>query len=1356
MSPSLYNPSRRQGVALVITLILLSAILVVTVALLALSRRERSSVTTAQHLIDAELMANAGAERARAMLAAQILGRTNMAAGGYARAVFMREAGPTDNDNPLLGRIGGNLLVSTSTNSIVAADYTEDYIGKLRLDARPPVFVTTNSPNPNAPRDFRLFLDLNRNGMFESNGYFAALDATGQVAGTNRLFHAGDPEWIGVLQYPSRPHSGSNRFTGRYAFLVVPAGRTLDLNTAHNNAKNAGVDLEGYGRNQGVGAFELNLAAYFADLNTNLWGRRTPNDYVFDRQAPDGLGNGIDPGRGQGRAFDVARSILRYRANNRQLSLPSLNSWLGPDRALRATQFFQEDQADNYADDLQIDILNRVQGSPVFDGDPVNVVNARWPGVDATNRFQSFNDLFKPGSRNPNLPPYLGTLGDDIRAISQQPDTYNRYTFYRLLSSLGTDTGSRADGRLHLNLKNTDGYVAGDFVRWNSTNFFATVGDRLFKTFLGQGEPGDGISDNIAVYHSLTGGPVRVRAPGQQYLYARDLAEFRNLSVTNIPLYPTNYYNATVHRLLQMTANLYEPTSTNVSHVVGAPAGHPATHLPTIYIPIFERDGNHLRIAGYREDDGSAVLNRKWVTLDQMANSGISLDQNVYGVPPIVAARKGFPSLNEVTLSSTFEIARKVLITKNAVSDNNQITPPKSIHEMYLLSCSNFFGVELLNAYYANSNPYPRKLRVEVFGTNRLGLYNVSATGAATNKNLLQAGAQWGFRGTNSLPANSWFGGLYRPEALRVGVSNQLTSLSNSMYNPAANTFTRVDPKSLSYPAGSENQFAAPGFIFRCTNELACIIVDEGVSPERVVDVVSMSRLESYFNLGQLMYGNTDSQDTGGATIAANNVWDTNRLGGSSSLSAATRGVESQIRISRNSALVPDNVWANVKPGPTKESESQNFRAFWDGLQSNTNLQKQAPFTASGRFLQVVSWQANDPLLHHIPEHMLNYANGGSGTNYGMPEGKSWRVGVALDSVLDVRSKTFMKPNNSHLRWGQGLAGTLVDGQVNNFNPAIKDPLVRTPDDWDFPTNAYPNLGAIGRVHRGTPWQTVFLKSTNAPLPQWVQHVGSENLRGWKDVSADRVSAYNHPTNDWSLVGLFTTAVGDNAEAGTIGVNQDSLAAWSAVLSGVTVLTNAGKLGDLAVAFDRFKTAAENYKAAPFPLAAPGIIVAQPARDLLNSPVGRIVNGINIARANSTNGLFQSVGELLAVPELTMDSPFLTTGPQDAYREKTISEEMYERIPRQILSLIRTDQPRFVVYAFGQSLRPAADSLVKNPTSPYYDLCLNYQIMAEAATKTVIRFDNVGPAPSSSPLVKRQIQLRPVVESFEVLPQDDL
>ncbi len=88
-----------------------------------------------------------------------------------------------------------------------------------------------------------------------------------------------------------------------------------------------------------------------------------------------------------------------------------------------------------------------------------------------------------------------------------------------------------------------------------------------------------------------------------------------------------------------------------------------------------------------------------------------------------------------------------------------------------------------------------------------------------------------------------------------------------------------------------------------------------------------------------------------------------------------------------------------------------------------------------------------------------------------------------------------------------------------------------------------------------------------------------------------------------------------------------------------------------------------------------------------------------------------------------------------------LNDAVYERIPQQILGLLKCDNtPRFVVYSFGQTLKPAEASIVSS--SQFFGLCTNYQIVAEAATRTVVRVDGAPDNP------------RAVVESFNLLPPD--
>jgi len=302
---------------------------------------------------------------------------------------------------------------------------------------------------------------------------------------------------------------------------------------------------------------------------------------------------------------------------------------------------------------------------------------------------------------------------------------------------------------------------------------------------------------------------------------------------------------------------------------------------------------------------------------------------------------------------------------------------------------------------------------------------------------------------------------------------------------------------------------------------------------------------------------------------------------------------------------------------------------------------------------------------------------------------------------------------------------------------AAKDRGVTRSDAWEFPTNKYANIGWLGRVHRGTPWQTVFLKSTNILLmqgtaPAYVDNSLTNKWAGWignplivpnvGQVDTNVVPLTNYymdavfslPTNDWRILDLFTTTFNANAARGRLSVNQTNLAAWSAILSGVNVLTN-----------------------------TTGSIFIPPAGDY-NAPTGivAIVNGIINARTNFPNLSYQRLGDILAAPELTVASPFIST-----VNMNELNDEVVERIPQQILGLLKGgEQPRFVIYAFGQALKPAPQSIISG--GPYLGVCTNYQITAEVATRSVVRIDDALPVPG------RPYRPHAVIESFNVLPPD--
>src|SRR5207247_11139341 len=86
---------------------------------------------------------------------------------------------------------------------------------------------------------------------------------------------------------------------------------------------------------------------------------------------------------------------------------------------------------------------------------------------------------------------------------------------------------------------------------------------------------------------------------------------------------------------------------------------------------------------------------------------------------------------------------------------------------------------------------------------------------------------------------------------------------------------------------------------------------------------------------------------------------------------------------------------------------------------------------------------------------------------------------------------------------------------------------------------------------------------------------------------------------------------------------------------------------------------------------APWII--DPAGTYPNAPVLRLVNAINDVRANNTNlfpkHVFEHLGDLLAVPELSDKSPLLNLSATQ--KQLGLNDAVYEWLPQQMLSLVR-------------------------------------------------------------------------------------
>jgi hypothetical protein len=329
--------------------------------------------------------------------------------------------------------------------------------------------------------------------------------------------------------------------------------------------------------------------------------------------------------------------------------------------------------------------------------------------------------------------------------------------------------------------------------------------------------------------------------------------------------------------------------------------------------------------------------------------------------------------------------------------------------------------------------------------------------------------------------------------------------------------------------------------------------------------------------------------------------------------------------------------------------------------------------------------------------------------------------------------------------WGRGAQlsrASLTDVDTNVYNMKFRDPLVWGSDGWDFPTNFYPTVGWLGRVHRGTPWQTVYFKASNLLRESYVDQDGITHFTGsntwavWTGNNNFFQAGISAPLQDRLLPDIFTSRFNNNAARGTLPVNQTHLAAWSALFSGMVALGNNIPNDQLSM---NSPVSVTNFIINPAGIV--DLTAPPPLWQLLNHTVNGAV-GINEARAVFTNadgvvGTFEHAGDILSAPALTEQSPFLNlTGNQQHYG---INDELYEWLPQQMMGLLRLGEPRYVLYCYGQSLRPAPGGQVLSGGA-FFQLVTNYTVAAETGVRAVIRIED---ANTSKP--------RAVVESYNVL-----
>jgi hypothetical protein len=700
---------------------------------------------------------------------------------------------------------------------------------------------------------------------------------------------------------------------------------------------------------------------------------------------------------------------------------------------------------------------------------------------------------------------------------------------------------------------------------------------------------------------------------------ARLLQSQLGISLNNIQLYPTNQYAPSVHRLLQVTANLYDAATNRTN------TAYP--YLPSVFRPIFANqsagDGsNFIFISGFQEVTDTSVLLATMRDL-QLASDRAALQpmDMIYGQPLVIGAKKGFPNFNEFAMQTQVQVARKLQFHRQGDSTT---APVNEIDQMFVVGISNVFGVEAWNSY---SNSFPRDLLMVV-----LPDLSVLVTNLETGNWLDPALAYYQPPATTvNIASNIWtgFDPEYPSPSFQIPLFTNVVFLTNSAYSQALDQFVPLTGAFERTP-GTTN-FYVPQWQLCLKIRLCFALIDSG----RIVDYVNLTG-DYPLNITEALM--TGSQECGSVYLpdgSYGGMWCTERLNGAITDSTPTYGILNQIYASLGDQL-PNLVWNSgnndFPPGMGRIAAINFFNGQFlpPGYYPMTSNTFDAPYQPFRNIYLVTSWQANDPLVHYMLSDLPSDPT------------------LPPNPVFDTPPTPLPLPNlgavnNCYEPWGGNPDGSSYS--TTAFDLTVKDPLVFGSDYWDFPTNPLPDLTWLGRVHRGTPWQTIYLKAPGTSLATWMEWTGDTQLvTNWDGVTGVTEDAFfTQPTNDWRLASLLISLLNTNDPRTLASVNQPGVSAWCGLLDGMTVLTNTD-IGQL-----------------------------DPVIMSSNSPqAATIAAALDAMRSAQPNQTFRSIGDILAVPELSVASPWLDLS--SGYEvEWSLTDEAYEAIPSQLLPLLRPD-----------------------------------------------------------------------------------
>ncbi len=332
------------------------------------------------------------------------------------------------------------------------------------------------------------------------------------------------------------------------------------------------------------------------------------------------------------------------------------------------------------------------------------------------------------------------------------------------------------------------------------------------------------------------------------------------LSLNHIQLYPTNQYTPSVHRLLQVTANLYDATT-----------NRPATdypYLPSVFRPVFTNEtgagGSQIYICGFEEVTKTSVLSQRMMDLsDPDGRANLQPYDMVCGIPLVIGAKKGFPNFNEFAMHSQVQVVRKLQFHRPGTSTT---MPVNEIDQMFVMGISNVLGVEAWNSY---STPFPRDLQLLVWPDITVIVTNLE-TGRLLRISRFQPAV------ATNIPAASWGG--YNPVSpqysFQVPLLTNLVFLSNMTYQAASDSFV---PLTSQFERWGGTNFYVPNWKLTMRTRLRFAVVDTAAN--RIVDYVNLAADTATNIMDALTYGGVcGGPYTPNGSIGS--MWCTNRLYG--------------------------------------------------------------------------------------------------------------------------------------------------------------------------------------------------------------------------------------------------------------------------------------------------------------------------------------------------------------------------------------------------------------------------------------------------------------------------------------------